>query len=84
MIGGWDLVIATAAFVLMMALLLPVVPFWAWYAFTVIYTFTRILDILEHGWSTKRALVMMSSAMIAAFGWWYGVRRKRRTEGENK
>jgi hypothetical protein len=80
MIAGWDIVIAAAAFVLMMAALLPFVPAWAWYAFAVTYAFTRLLAALEHGWDLKHALVLISTAGIAFMGWWYLLRKRRKGE----
>lgn len=68
MIAGWEIVMALGALAIAIALLLPFVPFWAWYAFVVAFTFSRILDILEHGPSTKRLAVVATSSIVVVWG----------------
>jgi membrane protein implicated in regulation of membrane protease activity len=66
MIAGWDIVIAVAVFAVVLVAVLPFVPLWAAYAFTAAYAYTRLLDVLQHGATTKRLVVLATSTMIAA------------------
>ena len=79
MIEGWNIIIAVVVLAAVIAAVLPFVPLWAGYVFTSAYAYTRFLDILQHGASTKRVVVLATSTMGAVLSGWV-LWRKRKGE----